>query len=138
PIARTVKILHLAGLPDKGDVSDWLSAGGSEGELEDLVENTQPFDPNADVPLTPPGQPEVKSAGEGDDTPPPPRPWLLGTNFCRGFLSGLTGAGAAGKTSVRLAQFLALALGRGDIVGEHVFKRTKVLLVCLEDDDRVT
>jgi hypothetical protein len=135
PIARTVKILHLAGLPDKGDVSDWLSAGGSEGELEDLVENTQPFDPNADVPLTPPGQPEVKSAGEGDDTPPPPRPWLLGTNFCRGFLSGLTGAGAAGKTSVRLAQFLALALGRGDIVGEHVFKRTKVLLVCLEDDE---
>jgi len=76
----------------------------------------------------------VKSAGI-DYGPIPPRKWLLGTNFCRGFLSGLTGAGATGKTALRLLQYIALALGRGDLVGDHVFKRTKVLIVCLEDDE---
>lgn len=29
PVAATVKILELAGLPPKGDVSDWLAAGGT-------------------------------------------------------------------------------------------------------------
>src|SRR5215472_732814 len=28
-----------------------------------------------------------------------PRGWLLGNTFCRGFLSGLIGQGAAGKTA---------------------------------------
>jgi RecA-family ATPase len=36
---------------------------------------------------------------------------------------------------LRLLQLIAVALGRGELVGEHVFKRTKVLLVCLEDDE---
>jgi hypothetical protein len=77
---------------------------------------------------------KVKSAGL-DYGPIPPRRWLLGTNFCKGFLSGLTGAGATGKTALRLLQYIALALGRGDLVGDRVFKRTKVLIVCLEDDE---
>jgi hypothetical protein len=67
--------------------------------------------------------------------PIPPRQWLLGTNFCLGFLSGLTGVGGAGKTALRVLQLIALALDRGDLVDEHVFKRTKVLIVCLKDDE---
>jgi hypothetical protein len=82
----------------------------------------------------PPGQPAVRSAGR-DYGPIAPRQWLLGTNFCRGFLSGLTGAGGTGKTAIRTLQLIALALGRGDLVGEEVFQRTRVLLVCLEDDE---
>jgi hypothetical protein len=78
----------------------------------------------------------VKSAGR-DYGPIPPRQWLLGTTFCVGFLSALIGTGGVGKTALRLLQLIAVALGRGDLVGEHVFKRTKVLLVCLEDDDEL-
>lgn len=35
--AKKVKILNLPGLPDKGDVSDWLEGGGTREALEGLV-----------------------------------------------------------------------------------------------------
>lgn len=39
-IAKSVKILALPGLPEKGDVSDWLEAGGTAEELQALAEAT--------------------------------------------------------------------------------------------------
>lgn len=69
-----------------------------------------------------------------DDTPIPPRAWLLGNIFCRRFVSSLVGPGAAGKTAIRIAQLLSLAVGRS-LTGEHVFQKCRVLIVCLEDDD---
>jgi hypothetical protein len=65
----------------------------------------------------------------------PPRGWLLGNWLCRQFVSALIGDGAAGKTATRLACALALATGRGDIVGEHVFERVPVLFLCFEDGE---
>ena len=35
--AAKVVILELPGLPDKGDVSDWIAAGGTKQDLSDLV-----------------------------------------------------------------------------------------------------
>jgi RecA-family ATPase len=37
-IARSVRILELPGLPSKGDVSDWIAAGGTADEFWRLVE----------------------------------------------------------------------------------------------------
>lgn len=37
PKAKRVRMLELPGLPPKGDVSDWLAAGGSRDELERLA-----------------------------------------------------------------------------------------------------
>lgn len=62
-----------------------------------------------------------------------PRGWLLGNQFCRGFLSSLLGAGAIGKSVVRKTQYLSLATGR-PLSGEHVFHRSRVLIVSLEDN----
>ena len=36
-IAKSVRVLRLPGLPDKGDLSDWLAAGGTAEELERLA-----------------------------------------------------------------------------------------------------
>ncbi len=36
-IAKSVKVVRLPGLPEKGDVSDWLKRGGTKEELERLV-----------------------------------------------------------------------------------------------------
>jgi hypothetical protein len=70
----------------------------------------------------------------GDDTElPPPREWLLGNQFCRKFVSGLTAPGATGKSAVRLVQYISLATSR-ELAGQHVFKRTKVLVISMEDD----
>ena len=38
-----------------------------------------------------------------------------------------------GKTSLRYAQYMSLALGKS-LTGEHVFQRCRVLVVSLEDD----
>jgi putative DNA primase/helicase len=47
PLAASAKILDLAedfpSLPPKGDVSDWLAAGGGRGRLECLAEAGTPF-----------------------------------------------------------------------------------------------
>jgi hypothetical protein len=63
----------------------------------------------------------------------PPRGWLLGNSFCRRYISECIAPGGVGKTAVRLAQALSLAIGRS-LTGEHVFERVKVLFVSLEDD----
>jgi hypothetical protein len=132
-----IKIVELGSLAEKGDVSDWIDTGGTQSDLEDQVDSVPlyaPLDVDPLARIVPPGQPEVRSAGR-DYGVIPPRQWLLGTNFCLGFLSGLTGAGGTGKTALRILQLIALALDRGDLVEEHVFKRTKALVVCLEDDE---
>lgn len=44
PIAREVRIIKLPGLQPKGDVSDWLAAGGTVDELADLARHTKTVD----------------------------------------------------------------------------------------------
>src|SRR5262245_26036879 len=49
----------------------------------------------------------------GDDPGPiPPRQWLLGNQFCREFISSIVAAGGAGKSALRLVQYISMALGR--------------------------
>ena len=83
------------------------------------------------------GEEAVGDLGEwdaGDDPGPiPPRPWLLGNQFCCGFISSLFAAGGVGKSALRLVQFISLALGRS-LCGQHIFRRSRVLLISLEDD----
>lgn len=48
-IAREVRIVKLPGLHHKGDVSDWLKAGGSAKKLLEIVETTPRWRPKAGV-----------------------------------------------------------------------------------------
>jgi hypothetical protein len=50
-VAASVKVLELPNLPDAGDVSDWLAAGGTAQELQRLAEATPPW--QGTVPATP-------------------------------------------------------------------------------------
>jgi 5S rRNA maturation endonuclease (ribonuclease M5) len=43
--ARSIKIVRLSDLPEKGDVSDWLDAGHSVEELQKLVAETAEYQP---------------------------------------------------------------------------------------------
>jgi hypothetical protein len=47
-IAKSVKILELPGLKDKGDLSDWLDAGHMKQELNELIESTPLWKPADD------------------------------------------------------------------------------------------
>ena len=142
--AKTIRIVALPGLPDGGDVSDWLDADRHHAskfcdvcfdvpiwEPDEAVKPKEPDPVNEAPAKTPAGLGEWDA---GDDVePPPPRGWLLGNTFARKFLSSLLGDGGIGKTAVRCAQLISLATGRS-LTGEYVFQRCRVLIVSLEDD----
>lgn len=44
-VARSVKVIELMGLPEKGDISDWLAQGGTLEELKCLIEETPQWAP---------------------------------------------------------------------------------------------
>ena len=150
--AKTIRIVSLPNLPDKGDVSDWLDADPRRTEkLADLCFDVaewfpgtttsnavkQSTDTQHDQDARGDGAEARAELGEwdaGDDIkPPPPRGWLLGNIFARRFVSSLFADGGTGKTALRVAQLLSLATGKS-LTGEHVFQRCRVLIVSLEDD----
>jgi 5S rRNA maturation endonuclease (ribonuclease M5) len=46
-VAASIKLLELSGLPEKGDVSDWVAAGGTREQLEARVTATPTWTPSA-------------------------------------------------------------------------------------------
>ncbi len=72
PMARSVKVVALDGLPEHGDVTDWLFAGGSVDTLIDLAERAPLWTPPAEptglnaFPLTDAGNGEAFAALNGD------------------------------------------------------------------------
>jgi hypothetical protein len=126
---------------DLREISATVDSGLRKGEQEprEIPEGKRARS-NGDAPSDEAGRGEhATGAGLGewdaadDDVEIPPRGWLLGTTFCRRFVSSLIGAGGGGKTALRITQALALATGR-ELTREHVFRRTRVLLVTAEDD----
>ena len=130
-VAARVRIIDLAkhwpDIPPKSDISDWLALGHTREDLDALID--QAADYCGVAPTAGLGQWNAAR----DLEPPPPRGWLLGNTFCRGFVSSLIGDGGVGKTALRYLQYLALATNR-PFTGEHVFQRSRVLIVSLEDD----
>jgi hypothetical protein len=43
PFAASVKVLKLPNLPEKGDLTDWIDAGGTREEFDRLVSETPQF-----------------------------------------------------------------------------------------------
>ena len=127
--ARRIRVLDLSVVwpqcPLKGDISDWLKDHKAE-ELGVIVARLPDWKQNTSARLG------VLDAGD-DITLPPPRSWLYGNIFARKFLSSLFADGGVGKTALRYAQYLSLATGRS-LLGEHVFQRSRVLIISLEDD----
>ena len=61
-IAASVKVLELPGLPEKGDVSDWLQAGGTADELRCLAVSAPAWTPRSMPPAGGPrSRPRVRS-----------------------------------------------------------------------------
>ncbi len=66
-IAKSIKIVNLPGLPVKGDVSDWLQAGGKKDELQRLVDARPPewrSETLAHAPASPPQSEDDASTAE--------------------------------------------------------------------------
>jgi hypothetical protein len=114
-VAKTVKILRLPGVPPKGDVSDWLAAGGTREGLAELVK-AAPVLTASDV-----GEPPRKESGSGFkltkladllNEPEEQASWLLEGILPAAGLSLLAAKPKTGKST--WARCLALAVGRGE------------------------
>lgn len=44
-ISESVKVVELSGLPEKGDISNWLEKGGTKERLLEIIENTPEWTP---------------------------------------------------------------------------------------------
>ncbi|MBI4601950.1 MAG: hypothetical protein HY721_08315 [Planctomycetes bacterium] len=86
-IAKSVRIVELPGLPEKGDVSDWLSAGGTKDRLPELVAATEPLTAAPEIPKRP-KHPRTKQAEE-------PRPPLSPEEARREILNAVSALLAA-------------------------------------------
>jgi len=88
-IAREIKILRLPGLPEKGDVSDWIAAGGTLDGIVALLRAAPRYEEEA--------APETEEAPPGEERasvkyellhemadPNTPRDWITKGIFARG------------------------------------------------------
>jgi putative DNA primase/helicase len=63
-VAWSVKVITLSGLPEKGDVSDWLNKGGTIETLRTMAEAVPEWTPGADHEAAP--TEETETAGAAD------------------------------------------------------------------------
>jgi DNA polymerase I-like protein with 3'-5' exonuclease and polymerase domains len=127
PFAASVKILKLPDLPEKGDLSSWIDAGGTREEFDRLVSKTPQFF----LPTKEPGFGEkeflpVKSlrevVAEAEETPD----FLVKNLLKKGELTDLSGlAKYSGKTT--LVMHMLKAVRDGDLFLGELTKAARIL-----------
>ena len=120
-----VKILSLPGLPDKGDVSDWLQAGHTRDELLKLVEKIPEW-----------GEERRSRLMDLLQEPDPAKgvlPEMIAGLFPRGFLSVITADAGAGKTWLLLRIACDLSVG-GEVLDGLAKHETPLKVIFLEGD----
>lgn len=125
PDAACVRIVNFDGLDEHGDVSDWLDRGGTQSDLEDLLDGIAPFAPTPDeaIPLE---LLILQGWLERDLAPPDCILGELLSTTSRAMLVGPTGLG---KTMFGLAVAMAIAEGGRDFLHWHVPRSRRVLYV---------
>jgi len=127
PFAASVKVLKLPDLPEKGDLSDWIEAGGTREEFDSLVSETpQFFLPTIESGF---GEKEllpVKSlrevVAEAEETPD----FIVKGLLKKGELTDLSGlAKYSGKTTLVMHMLKAVRIG-DPFLGEPV-KEARIL-----------
>ena len=119
-IASRIRIVELPDLPRKGDVSDWLNAGGTMAVFYEIVEASTDWRPSSALGLT----------WLGEEQRHPPRKWLMKGLLGQNEMSVLFAPSGGGKS------FVALDLGARIAAGldwyDHAVTRSAVLYVAGE------
>lgn len=136
PVAASVKVVHFTEVKHKGDVSDFFQDGGSLEALEQIAALQIPYKPrNAPVSLSPDAVPAVIRATPYIWVEPqsiPLRDWLYGNHLIRKFVSATVAPGAVGKSSLVLAEALAMVSSK-PLLGISPPQKLRVWLWNLED-----
>jgi len=103
-----VKVVELPGLPDKGDVSDWLASGNTKDDFFKLVKAAAVWKPKGKEPDKPKKSLRVVCMA---DVEPEEISWLWEPYIPKGKLTLLIGDPGAGKTFLSLALAAAISTG---------------------------
>jgi hypothetical protein len=115
--AASVKILALPGLPEHGDVSDWLDSGHTLGDLLQAAKNALEWQPQATPLQLDYQEPQPKSERfapidlSTQDEPEAMR-WVFATYIPEGVPCNLYADGGQGKSTLALALACHIVLGR--------------------------
>ena len=146
PIAREIAILELPGLPEKGDVSDWLNKGG---KIDELLKLTAGAPRIGDEWVRPPKEASKPDTGNTNDKPqslPWPAPkyaselsadsatvnWVWSGMLAGGHLTLLSALAKCGKTT--FLSFLLRALQGGRPFLDRPTKQSNTLLISEESE----
>jgi len=136
PIARCVRVLELwqswPAMPLKGDIADWLDAGGTPDRLYALA---------GDVPIWSPGQISKAPVARltcinvvmWDGQPVPERRWLVHNRIPSRNVTLLSGEGGVGKSLIMQQLAVATVLAK-DWIGAMP-QPGPVIFVTAEDDE---
>lgn len=122
-VAESVRIVELPGLPAKGDVSDWLDAGGTAEDLRRIIRETPPLEA---PPVAPPGAPVSPQEARSPEERPEARAvavrvadvereairWLWPGRLALGKLTILDGDPGLGKSTLYCDLAARITTGR--------------------------
>jgi hypothetical protein len=136
PVAASVKVVHFTEVKHKGDVTDFFEGGGSLDALEQIAALQVPYKPRSALIVQPPDTvPAVMRATPYVWVEPesiPPRAWLYGNHLIRKFVASTVAPGGVGKSSLVLAEALAMVSGK-PLLGISPPQKLRVWLWNLED-----
>ena len=136
-LATWIRIVNLPSLPEKGDVSDWLAAGGTKEQLVDLVQSTAEWKPSVEA------EPEPSAPIAGPvltclaDVEPRAIRWLWDGRFPLGRVSLLVGRPGEGKSFLTTDMAARVTTGTPWPDGSYC-PQGSVILISAEDDPRDT
>lgn len=143
PVAKEVRIVELPGIPEKGDVSDWLSQGGTVDELKARV-RAVPILTKSPTPAT--NHTTLEHGGNGgsaaqdakpvvvrlSDVKPERVSWLVPGILPLGKLGIIEGDPGVNKSVLTLAINAAITTGRS-VLGAPPAPPRNVVIVTYED-----
>lgn len=131
-VAQSVHVVRLPGLPPKGDVSDWIEAGGTVDELADLLRSAPESKPEGTAPPI-----HATPYQWREPTDIPRREWVYGNLLIRKFVTATVAPGGVGKSSLIAAETLAQVSAKS-LLGVWVPAPLRVWLWNLEDPQEET
>ena len=99
------QVVTIPGLPEKGDVSDWIASGGTAQRLVALTTS-------APTPDAPRGLISPTPFQWVDPKDIKPREWLYDAHLIRKFVSLTVSPGGLGKSSLALVEAMSMAAGK--------------------------
>jgi len=122
-VAESIKVIDLPGLPEKGDVSDWLNSGHTKEELVSLLKSAPEWKPKPNETLT-----DLPLKGLGDILRYEPPSFLIQDLLVKNSLTMLSAYTGTGKSLLSLGIAKAILTGES-LLNLEVKEKGSVLLI---------